>query len=160
MHPPSHSLFKNIGMVVAPLHFPPWPFFDSDKLSSSRSRCGDVDAAAACSSTGTLLLSVETFPPLRIRRLFDPSGPGKEIAGLFGPRREAIVVVNWSTGPSWCTRSEADKVLSLGLNCAVCYYCGWRQVHRARTMGTGHEHIMSTFKGTISICVLFISTTE
>jgi hypothetical protein len=55
-----NALFKKIGIVLAPLHFDVWVVFCSEMLSS----------------TISVGLAV-TEPPLRMRRRFDPKGPGK-----------------------------------------------------------------------------------
>ena len=72
-----HSLFRKMGMVVAPLHLDV-----SEVFSSSKS-------TLACCFVGELFVCVDTFPPLRMRRRFAPRWFGKEILGLF----DAIVGV-------------------------------------------------------------------
>jgi hypothetical protein len=54
-------LFKKIGIVEAPLHFP--GFGSPSSLFST--------------TFGALLDKVDTLPPLLMRRRFDPIGPGK-----------------------------------------------------------------------------------
>jgi hypothetical protein len=58
---PCDVLFKKMGIVLAPLHFEVWVVFCSEMLPSSTISVG---------------LAV-TDPPLRMRRRFDPKGPGK-----------------------------------------------------------------------------------
>ena len=60
-----HSLFKNIGIVVAPLHLEVWTIFSPTSSASARVTIG-----------GSLLDKVDTFPPERMRRRFVPTGPG------------------------------------------------------------------------------------
>lgn len=65
-----YLLFKKIGIVVAPLHFEVCAVLDSDILFSSDLFVDGVEL---------LLVMVDAFPPLRIRRRFAPTGPGKFI---------------------------------------------------------------------------------
>lgn len=60
------SLFKNIGMVLAPLHLEVSAVFSSETVF------------------GKLFVTVETLPPERIRRRFVPNIFGKLIFPLGG----------------------------------------------------------------------------
>jgi hypothetical protein len=63
----AYLLFRKIGMVVEPLHLDVCVVLCLEMSSSSFRLAAE------------LLLSVDTFPPLRIRRRFVPIGPGKFI---------------------------------------------------------------------------------
>jgi len=65
--------------VVDPLHFEVWVVFSSEIFSIG----------------GELFVMVDTFPPLRIRRRFEPIGPGKLIFVAWGKSRLVIIALGF-----------------------------------------------------------------
>ena len=67
------ALFKNIGIVVDPLHFDVWAVFSSSMPVDS--------TLVGVVSLAVLLFSVETLPPLLILLLLGPTIPEKSTLG-------------------------------------------------------------------------------
>lgn len=67
-----------MGIVDDPLHLDVWVVFSSDSSSSD-------ERLSVLAFGGTLFEMVDTFPPLRIRRLLVPTMPGKLIFPAESP---------------------------------------------------------------------------